>query len=195
MSKKILILCGSPRKNGNTNTIVKWVEEGAAGAGAEVECIDTVRLNYKSHGCTACMSCQQSDKFECVIDDDATPILKRMTEYDIIAFATPVYFFGPTAQLKVFTDRMHSLFKFNPETGEFTHNFTGKTLALIATSGGEYDNNLQLLEQVDEGFAKFVGMNYMSLLEPLAPHDTQELLMNKELKEKSIKFGKSLARS
>lgn len=193
MGKKILILCGSPRKKGNTNTIVKWVKEGAIGAGAEVECIDVVRLNYKSHGCTACMSCQNSDKYECVIDDDATPILKEMTDFDIIVYATPVYCFGPTAQLKVFTDRMHSLFKYDPETNEFIHSFAGKTLVLIATAAGEYDNNLELLEQVNEGFAKFVGMKYMSLLEPFAPHNPKELLVNEELKEKSIKFGKSLA--
>lgn len=193
MSEKILILCGSPRKNGNTNTIVKWVQQAAVDAGAQVECIDVVQLNYKSLGCTACMSCQNSDKYECVIDDDATPILKRMTEFDIIAYATPLYCFGPTAQLKVFTDRMHSLIKHNPETNEFTHNFAGKTFALIATAGGEYDNNLQFLEQINKNFATFTGMKYMSLLEPLAPHDPQELLVNEKLKERSIEFGRSLA--
>ena len=193
MSEKILILCGSPRKNGNTNTVVKWVEKGAADAGAEVECIDVVRLHYKTQGCIGCMACQSSDKYECVINDDATAILKRITEFDVVVFATPVYCCGPTAQLKIFTDRMYSLFKFNPETNEFIHNFTGKTLVLIATAGSEYDNNIQCLEQTIESFAKFAGMKYRSLLQPFAPHDTQELLVNEELKEKSIEFGKSLA--
>ena len=193
MSKKILILCGSPRKNGNTNTLAKWVEKGAIAAGAEVECIDVVQLNYKSYGCTACMACQKSDKFECVLDDDASPILKRIPDYDTVVMVTPVYCLGPTAQLKVFTDRMHCLIKFNPETNEFRHNLAGKTMALIATAGGDYNENLKPLEQLFSSFASFVGMKFDSLLEALAPAAPQEMHERRELRESAVAFGKRLA--
>ncbi|MFH1614263.1 MAG: flavodoxin family protein [Planctomycetota bacterium] len=192
MNRKILILCGSPRKNGNTNTLVKWVKAAAVNVGAEVECIDVVRLKYKTHGCTACMACQKSDKFECVLEDDASPILRRIPEYDTLVIATPVYCYGPTAQLKVFTDRMQCLIKFNPETNEFRHNLAGKTMALIATAGGDYDENLKLLEMLFSTFANSLGMKFESLLEPFAPHDPQQMQKRTELREKAAAFGSRL---
>ena len=137
MAKKIMVLCSSPRKDGNTNTVVNWAVEAATEAGAEVETIDVANLNYKVNGCIACMKCQQSEKFECAVADDAQPIIARIPEFDVLVLATPIYFMGPNAQLKLIVDRTFSLFKFNPQTEEITHNLAGKTLALIATAAGK----------------------------------------------------------
>ena len=51
MSKKIMIICGSPRKKGNTMTLVNWVKSGAEEAGAKVELVDAAHLKYKTNGC------------------------------------------------------------------------------------------------------------------------------------------------
>ena len=158
-----------------------------------VKCIDVVRLKYKSNGCTACMGCQNSDEFECVIDDEASPILKTIPEYDALVMATPVYWCGPSAQLKVFTDRMHSLVKYNAETNEFNHGLGGKTLGLIATGGGDYRQNIDMLEQQMKACAGFLEMKFECLAEALAPSDPKDMAEKVELKQRAVAFGSKLA--
>lgn len=57
---KLIAINGSPRRNGNTSTLLHKALEGAAAAGAETECIDLYTLNYK--GCISCFSCKRKDK-------------------------------------------------------------------------------------------------------------------------------------
>ena len=143
MSKKIMILSGSPRKNGNTNTVVGWFIEGAREAGAEVELIDAASLKSKFNGCIACLGCQKSDKFECEVDDEIKPVLAQIPEKDVLVFATPVYFFGPNAQLKLILDRMYSLIKFKPYTREIVHNLIHIKLGFISTGGGDFNGGFK----------------------------------------------------
>ena len=136
MGKKIVIVCGSPRADGNTNRVVRWVADTARDAGAEIEIIDAAQLDYATNGCTACMGCQKINEYRCVIDDELSPILTRLPEADVVVFATPVYWFGPTAQIKLFIDRMFSLINTGvlPWTTAFENGTT--TMAVISTSGG-----------------------------------------------------------
>jgi multimeric flavodoxin WrbA len=189
MSRKITIICGSPRKEGNTNRVVGWVAEAARQAGAEVEIVDAPRLSYKALGCTACMGCRKSEEFRCVVDDEASPILARLPESDAVVLATPIYWLGPTAQLKVFTDRMFSLIKFT-DTGIATP-LKGTTLAVIATAGGERDHGLGLLEQTWRASAGFLGVPFESFLVPVCPQDPEELA--RKAKADAEAFGRKLA--
>ena len=193
MVKKIMILCSSPHKDGKTNTMANWCVQGAADAGAQVECIDVANLKYKNNGCIACYGCQQSEKYECVVPDDASALLKRFHEFDALVFATPIYFFGPNAQLKLILDRMFSLVKINPETGEFTFQSPGRQMALISTSGGDMDDGIGQADQLFKMVAGFQGSKYSSLLAPNSPNDPQELVADADLKEKAIAFGRALA--
>ena len=193
MGKKIMILSSSPRAKGNTNTVVGWVSQGARAAGAEVDIIDTAKLDYGVNGCTACMGCQKSDKYECVIKDEASPLIARVPEYEVLVLASPIYFFGVNAQLKLFMDRMYSLAKFNPATGEMTHRLKRGALALIATAGGGLEDGLGLAEQTVKAIAGFTGSQFESLLVPSAPHEAGDIAGNTELKDKSITFGGKLA--
>ena len=191
MSKKIMLLCGSPRKRGNTNRVAAWVAQAAREQGADVEIVDAASLNYKSLGCTACMKCQKLEEFRCVIDDEATPILARMPEADAVVLATPVYFHGPTAQLKLLIDRMYSLVKFTgpaPVTA-----FKNTAFALIATGGGPMDDGLASLEQAFGSIAASLQFPFESLLVPLAPANPEDIEGNAELKEKAAALGRKLA--
>ncbi|MCP4709417.1 MAG: flavodoxin family protein [Planctomycetes bacterium] len=193
MAKKILILCSSPNKNGKTNTVVNWCTEAATGAGAEVECVDVAHMKHKHNGCIACMGCQMSPEYGCVVDDEAGAVLKRVHEFDLVVFATPVYFFGPNAQLKLFLDRMFSLVKLNPETGDFTFQSPGHPMALIATAAGDMEDGLGRTNDLFEMSAQFQGGKYQSFLVPKSPHTAEELLADTALKEKAIAFGRELA--
>jgi len=191
MSKNIMIVCGSPRKEGNTNRVVAWVAEAAREAGAEVEIIDAPRLSYGSDGCTGCLSCQRSEGFRCAIDDEASPILARMPEADVIVLASPIYWHGPTAQLKRFTDRMFSLIKFEGETIRTPLEDT--TVAVIGTGGGGMKDGLDLFEQAWKTAAGNLQFHFESLLVPFAPQDPEEIEGNMELREQAAALGRKLA--
>lgn len=166
MTKEILILSGSPRKNGNTATLVDWFAEGARSKGARVEIVRTAFLKYKSTGCTSCRACQKLDAYECVINDEAKPVLAKMAEADVIVMATPLYFFGASAQLKLVFDRMFSLYKWDNKAGTMQTPLKGKTLVLIASAFE--DVGLDALSKPFALTAKYTGMKFIALLVPNA---------------------------
>lgn len=105
MSKKVLILSGSPRKAGNSEILCDKFAKGAGEAGHHVE---TISVRGKNLGfCTACDGCQQNPG-KCVLEDDMTEILAKMVEADVIVMATPVYFYSIDAQMKVVIDRTYA---------------------------------------------------------------------------------------
>ena len=100
MGKKVLIIGGSPRKNGNSETLCEQFAKGAAESGNQVELIS---LSGKKIGfCTACYACE---KGACPQKDDAPWIIAKMMDADVIVLATPVYFYTMSAQLKALIDR------------------------------------------------------------------------------------------
>jgi multimeric flavodoxin WrbA len=193
MAKKIMVLSGSPRKNGNTNTVVGWFAEGAKEAGADIELINITKLKSTNSGCIGCMGCQKSDKYECVVNDEVKPVLARIPSADVVVFATPTYFFGPTAQLKSLLDRMYSLIKLNPAAGKYDHNLGHLKMAVIATAGGGIQPGLQLIEDTFKTMASFIGMGFSSLLVPNAPMYSDTMKQDRELQERAKAFGRTLA--
>jgi multimeric flavodoxin WrbA len=194
MAKKIMVITGSPRKDGNTNTIVQWFVESATSLGAEVEVVDAAHLTYKANGCTECMCCQKSDKYECVIQDDASEIIKRMPTFDAMILATPIFWFGPSAQLKLLLDRTFALAKFDTETGEPVENKSSKTKVwgLIATGGGGLDGGLQLLDDSFRTAAEFMHSRYESLLVPFAPMNPKDMAAKIEIRAQAKDFAQRI---
>jgi multimeric flavodoxin WrbA len=188
---KIILVCGSPNTHGSTNRIAGWVAGAAREAGAEVEVVDAAHLDYKTNGCTACMGCQKNRDFRCVIDDEASEIIARMPEADALVFATPVYWHGPTAQLKLLQDRMFSLI----DVSEFPFNtpLKGKTMALIGTAGGPLEAGLGLMEQMFTTAAQGLEMSFESLLVPETPRDPEALEQDAGLRERAAAVGRKLA--
>lgn len=102
MSKKILILSGSPRKEGNSDLLCDEFMRGAIESGNEVE---KIRVAEKKIGfCRACYYCRQSNGI-CAIKDDMADVLQKMIDADVIVLASPVYFYSIDAQLKALIDR------------------------------------------------------------------------------------------
>jgi len=193
MSKKIMIICGCPRKNGNTMTLVNWAKTGAEETGASVEIVDAANLNYKTNGCISCYGCQKSDEFKCVIKDDASEILARISEQDVVILATPVYFMGVSAQLKLILDRMFSLVKIVSET-DVKHCLQKPKFGLIATAGGDENSGLNLTIANMKAAAEFFGKTLEVFSLPLTPMNPKDLLSNSALKEKALNFGKRLVK-
>lgn len=106
MAKNILIISTSPRRGGNSDTLADAFYKGASEAGHSVE---KICLYDKTIGfCRGCLSCQNTQK--CIIDDDASVIVKKMLTADVIVFATPVYYYEMSGQMKTLLDRSNPLY-------------------------------------------------------------------------------------
>ncbi len=104
MRSPILAILGSPRKGGNTEVLLEAAADGARQQGAVVE---AVRLNDLTFSpCQNCGGCAKTGR--CVLDDDLTPLYARIDAAEGIILASPIYFYGVSAQTKAFIDRMQA---------------------------------------------------------------------------------------
>ncbi|MCD7782177.1 MAG: flavodoxin family protein [Methanosphaera sp.] len=102
--KNVLVLMGSPRLDGNTNILCDQFIKAAKETGANIEKIFVQEKNIKY--CYGCNACFKTGNDNCLkIDDDMPEILDSMQKADVIVFATPVYFYTLSGQLKVLIDR------------------------------------------------------------------------------------------
>jgi multimeric flavodoxin WrbA len=106
MGKNVVILSGSPRKGATTDRLVDAFIEGAKGAGNSVDYYRVADLRIG--GCRGCGHCF-AEQGVCVQKDDMPPILDKIRKADALVLASPVYFFGVTAQLKLAIDRLYAL--------------------------------------------------------------------------------------
>ena len=188
MSKNFLIINGSPKKDGNTAALSEWFAEGAKSAGAAVEIVRAAFLKLKSGGCLSCRKCQTKKEYECSIDDGGKAVLGKMAAADIIVMATPLYFYGPSAQLKNIFDRMFSLYKWDNEAGTMKTPLKGKTFLLIASA--YEDVGLDALEKPFKLTAEYTGMKFTSFLVPNAGV-SGALKCRADVKAGAVEFGRS----
>ncbi|MCL2588117.1 MAG: flavodoxin family protein [Oscillospiraceae bacterium] len=106
MSKHIVILSGSPRKKGNTEQLVAAFKAGAESAGKTVTVFQTAHMDIAA--CTGCEYCI-THPGGCALKDDMGEIIGALHRADVIVWASPVYYFSFTAQLKRAIDRMYPL--------------------------------------------------------------------------------------
>ena len=105
MTIKVLGLLGSPRTNGNSETLLDAALEGAKEAGTEIEKIRLCDLEYEA--CRECHGCDETG--ECIVEDDMQEIYPKLIECDRLILASPVFFMGISAQTKALIDRCQCL--------------------------------------------------------------------------------------
>lgn len=105
MSKKILVLMGSPRIKGNTDLLADAFIEGAKESGNSITKINVCK--NKTSGCLNCQYCVKHNG-ECVLKDGMDEIYPLLDKTDILVFATPLYYYGFSSQLKAVIDRFHA---------------------------------------------------------------------------------------
>ncbi len=190
MPKNILIISGSPKKDGNTAALVDWFKEGVLSNKAQVEVVHAAFLKYKSNGCTSCRACQKLIEYECVINDDAKLVLKKMADVDVIVFATPLYFYSASAQIKLIMDRMFSLYKWDNQAKTMQTPLKGKTMVVLGSAFE--DIGLDVLEKPFRLTAEYSGMKFASLMVPNAG-ESGEIIKLKEIKQKAIELGEKVS--
>ena len=108
MNKKVLVISTSMRQKGNSDLLADEFIKGAEAAGHTVEKVTL--YDKATHFCTGCLACQNLKQGHCVVNDDADVIVKKMAEVDVITFATPIYFYEMSGQMKTLLDRSNPLF-------------------------------------------------------------------------------------
>ena len=106
MSKKIVVITGSPRKSGNSFAMTDAFIQAAQAKGHTVTWFDAAMM--KIGGCHACETCYKTGK-ACSFDDDFNTIAPAILEADAVVFTTPVYWYSIPAQIKGVIDRLYSL--------------------------------------------------------------------------------------
>lgn len=162
-TQRALIINGSPRKHGNTAWVSDRVFEMFQNKGIETTMVSAAQLKSLNNGCIGCKGCQASKEYLCVFKDDVQPVVASMPQYQYVIFATPIYFFGPTAQTKLVLDRMYSLMKAN-EDGSFRHPFKGTKFGLVLTSGGPEDHGCDLTAEMFRRTAGYFGDAFEKLV-------------------------------
>ena len=105
LSMNILILSGSPRKGGNTDLLVEAFVKGASPK-HHVEVVSV--HDYKINPCIGCNSCFTREDHKCCQKDDMQIVYEKIAKAEMLVIASPVYFYGLSAQLKAVIDRFHN---------------------------------------------------------------------------------------
>jgi multimeric flavodoxin WrbA len=185
-NKRVLILAASPRKNGNSTILALKVAEGVKAEGGEA---DVVSLgNLKIAPCNACDVCRTKPETGCVIKDDMQPLYKKIEDAQGVIFATPVYWFNVSAQMKLFIDRTYAIH------GKGYYAFTGKDVGVILTYEDEdvfVSGGINALRSFQDIFA-YVKANLVGAVYGSAGK-AGDVKANGELLQKAYDLGKKIA--
>lgn len=155
---KILLLSGSPRKQGNTVRILRMIQKRLEDIAEAEICYLS---DYNINGCLGCSVCQNvMDKPGCVQKDDAHILLDKLIEADAILYGTPLYGHSYSGQLKVFMDRHVALFKFVAgadkavDEMEIRSFIGGKPVGLVVSCQGPEEGNTELIKMQFDKFCE-----------------------------------------
>jgi multimeric flavodoxin WrbA len=183
--KNILIVKGSPRKNGNSAQLADQVARGAITAGAHVESFHLHSMDIQP--CDACDACHAAPYAGCIVDDDMQKLYPQVVRADGIVIASPVYWFTVSAQTKLFMDRCYAL------VDQDGYLLSGKEIGVVLTYGDTDPFNsgaVNALRCFQDAYryvgAEIVGMVYGSASDP------GEIVHNAEVMSQAHDLGKRL---
>ncbi len=186
----ILVLMGSPRKNGNTYQITEPFMKEAEKLGAEIKSVFLYDKDIK--GCTSCRGCQENwNEPACVIKDDMQEVFEAAVWADLIVLSTPIYSWFCTAPMKAVLDRlMYGMNKFYGEEKGPTL-FKGKKMAIITTCGYRPEKGADIFEESIKRYCKHVTAEYVGMLaERFLGYKT--VFMDETKEENAINFARKI---
>lgn len=139
---KALIIKSSPRKEGNTATLVKHLVKGLKENDVEVKEFNVNDMDVQF--CRGCDTCLESYAPDCVIEDDMHLIYEAYLRSDLIVYATPIWWWHMNAQMKTVIDRHHALLY----KEEYTGNLKGKKVVLVVSFLHDDPEGVHLVERM-----------------------------------------------
>ncbi len=150
--KNVVVVTSSPRKGGNSDTLAMSFAEGAKAAGHNVKIIALRDLNLKF--CMGCLFCQVHDR--CVLSDEMNGLYPDFEEADVLVFATPVYYYSISGQLKTFLDRLNPL---------YSKKVKFRDVYLLASSADNEEKSMDVSVSVIQGWVDcFEGVKIAGVL-------------------------------
>ena len=179
MNKKVFIVSSTPRKNGNSEMLAEEFARGASEAGNTVEIV-FVR-DIKPEFCIGCLYCQTHDK--CVLKDGMNELYSRVQNADVLVFATPIYYYEMSGQLKTFLDRLNPLY---PRKNAF------KDVYLLATAAEDSDSAMDGAAKGVQGWIDcFDGVRLAGVVRGTGVTGVGEIL-NKPAMQQAYRMGKEV---
>lgn len=184
MSKKIVVLNGSPRVNGNTSCLISEFTKGAKGAGHTVTTFNLQKMNI--HGCLGCCKGGKDKNSPCVQKDDMEKIYPAYIEADIVVLASPMYYWGVSGQLKCAFDRLFAV-------AELDANYANpkKDCVLLMAAEGASESNFEPVRHFYTSLASHLNWKDVGIVYAGGNMDIGDIAGKPELEE-SYKLGASL---
>lgn len=176
---KVLALMGSPRKQGNTNILVDEFLKGSQKKGNQVDKLFLYDLEINP--CVDCRTCKKGE-FVCKVKDDMQKIYPLIDAADLIVFATPLYWWGPSAPMKLVMDRIRPYVA--------NKKIKGKKAVVIVPSGEEPQASRFLMGMFRESFS-YLGMQLVGEVLVKA-YEKGEVLQNKAALKQAYDLGAAL---
>ncbi|MGY5881974.1 MAG: flavodoxin family protein [Candidatus Thorarchaeota archaeon] len=147
-NKHVLGIVGSPRRGGNTETLVDTILASAIEQGATAEKVILNDLDIAP--CQACNGCERNGS--CIHEDDMKQLIPLMEKSDVWILGTPIYWWGPTAQFKLFVDRWYGIHQ---------RSFQGKQVIAAIPMGGRNDHYARHTIGMLEDICNYLGMEFV----------------------------------
>ena len=182
----VLSIIGSPIQNGTNEKLVDELHKGIMSKHSYADTNKIFLQGQHIEPCFACETCQKTLDSRCVIQDDMEDNYPRIINADVLVFATPIYWWNMSAQLKIFIDRMYALLK-----GEDVSNFEGKKVILIMTFAGERPNNgPKIVEKIFEDICTYLNIDLVISLGVCTSESSQKEV--EEAMDNAFDIGKRL---
>jgi len=190
---KVTLVFGSPRKNGNTASLLAPFMDELEKAGAEIDFFDVYEKNIA--GCRACLGCQRDKtRAYCVVEDDMQPIISSLSQAELLLIAAPIYCWGLPGPVKTVFDRF--IYSFCKYYGDDPHGpalLSGKRMALITTCGYPVEKGADLYEESMRRIAKHCRLDYAGMLAQ-RHRNLKEPFMDAQKEAEARAFARSLCK-
>lgn len=185
---QIAAFIGSPRVRGNTDLLVGEVLRGAESVSAPSGRCDSERFYLNKLNIAPCQACEACFKIgRCRVQDDMQPLYDKLLDADVIILGTPIYFWGPSAQMKLFLDRWYAL----GQKG-VREKLAGKRLLLVCAFADTDPVTAAPTVQLVRTGAEWFNMVFLPPLLVTAS-ERGEVANKPEIMEKAYQIGRELA--
>jgi multimeric flavodoxin WrbA len=177
---KVLGLVGSPRKGGNTDLVMDAILYGAGASRHAVEKIYLYDANLLP--CVDCRNCQKG-AFNCIFKDDMQQIYPKLEEADVLVFGTPLYWYAPSAKMKLLMDRLRPYVS--------SKKLQGKKAVLVIPSEEGAKACAAVVSMFTASF-DYLGIDIVGKILPKA-YEKAEIKQQPKVLDEAFALGKALA--
>ena len=178
--KNVLIISTSLRGGSNSELLAKECAKGAEEAG---NCVELLSLKGKKiQYCIGCLSCIKTRK--CVQKDDAPEIMEKLRRADVLVFATPIYYYEMSGQMKTLLDRMNPL---------YSSDYAFREVYMIATAADGGDSTFEKAYNGLQGWVDcFPKAKLCGLVAGEEIGDPKDAVNHPDVMEKAYELGRAL---